>query len=689
MDPNLPVTKIKGIGEKLAETLWKLELRTLGDLVGHFPRRYEDRTRFVRIADLKDGEAATLLGKVTAVENRPTKNRLVITKVSLDDGSRVVASLVWFNQWRMKASFEKLIGKQIVAYGTVKRSHFAPEIAAPEWEAIDEDGPIDSLSVGRIVPVYGLTEGLHQNRLRRFVHDAVLACADEFLDALPERLRRARGLVGISEALKNIHFPENAEALAAARRRLAYEELLQLQLIVAERKRQGEREPGIAFAEIHQPVEDLKGVLPFSLTGAQERVIVALGQDMASPLPMNRLLQGDVGSGKTAVALAAITIAAQNGYQAAFMAPTEILAEQHLKSVRALLEELGLRVDLLTGSRPAREKAAVKERLLSGETHVVVGTHALIQEGVVFRKLGLVVIDEQHRFGVLQRAALSDKGIRPDILVMTATPIPQTLTLTVYGDLEVSILDELPPGRKPIRTHWKPRAEQDKVYAGVRQMIAQGRQAYIVCPLVEESEKLEARAATHLAEHLQTHVFPDLSVGLLHGQLKSDEKDTVMAAFRKGEHQVLVATTVIEVGVDVPNAAVIVIEDADRFGLAQLHQLRGRVGRGEHASFCVLLADPVTPLGKARLEVMCATNDGFKIAEEDLLLRGPGEFFGTRQSGLPSLKVADVLQDTDILADARADAFRLLEVDPELKHPEHTLLREAFALRNESVSALR
>jgi len=681
MDPNLPVTKLKGIGEKVAETLWKLELRTLGDLVGHFPRRYEDRTRFVRIADLKDGEAATILGKVTAVENRPTKNRLVITKVSLDDGSRVVASLVWFNQWRMKASFEKLIGKQIVAYGQVKRSRFAPELAAPEWEAIDEDGPIDSLSLGRIVPVYALTEGLHQNRVRRFVHDAVVACAEEFLDALPERLRRARGLLGISESLKNIHFPESDTALAAARRRLAYEELLLLQLLVADRKRQAAQDPGIAFADVLSPVAELKAVLPFTLTGAQDRVIAELGQDMASPLPMNRLVQGDVGAGKTAVAMAAMTIAARNGYQSALMAPTEILAEQHLKGIRTRLEELGLRVDLLTGSRPAREKAAVKERLLSGETQVVVGTHALIQEGVHFRKLGLAVIDEQHRFGVLQRAALSDKGVRPDILVMTATPIPRTLTLTVYGDLDVSILDELPPGRKPIRTHWKARDEQEKVYAGVRQMIAQGRQAYVVCPLVEESEKLEARAATHLAEHLQTHVFPDLSVGLLHGQLKSEEKDTVMAAFRKGEHQVLVATTVIEVGVDVPNAAVIVIEDADRFGLAQLHQLRGRVGRGEHASFCVLLADPATPVGKARMEIMCATNDGFRIAEEDLILRGPGEFFGTRQSGLPSLKVADVLQDTELLAEARTDAFRLLELDPALTRPEHTLLREAFDKR--------
>jgi ATP-dependent DNA helicase RecG len=400
---------------------------------------------------------------------------------------------------------------------------------------------------------------------------------------------------------------------------------------------------------------------------------------MAVPTAMNRLLQGDVGSGKTAVALAALLVAVRNGYQAAFMAPTEILAEQHFQSVRDVLENLGVRVDLLSGSRSPKEKEAARARVASGETQVAVGTHALIQEGVHFARLGFAVVDEQHRFGVLQRQALAGKGDQPDVLVMTATPIPRTLTLTVYGDLDVSILDELPPGRKAVRTHWKMSKEKPSVYEGVRKLVATGRQAYVVCPLIEESEKVQARAAGELAAHLAQHVFPEFVVGLLHGQMKGDEKEAVMRRFKAGEVHVLVSTTVIEVGVDVPNAAVMVIEDADRFGLAQLHQLRGRVGRGAHASFCILLADPKTPDGEARLQALCDTNDGFRIAEEDLRLRGPGEFYGVRQSGLSALHIADVLRDADILREARDDAFALLARDPKLARAEHRALRDAIA----------
>jgi ATP-dependent DNA helicase RecG len=682
---NRPVTALKGVGEKVAGDLARLGLLTLGDLLWHLPRRWEDRSHFVRLSDVKNGQTVLVSGKLAAVENRPTKNRLVITKVTLDDGSRAVASLVWFNQWRLKATFEKLIGRRIVAYGTVKRGYASIDIAQPEWEAIDEDGTVDSLALGRIVPIYPLTEGLSQTRLRRWIHSAVTSLAPQLPDPLPASLRKRRTLPTLSEALIGLHFPESELQRETSRRRLAYDELLGVQLLVADRRRSIAAQPGVSFADTDGPVQELRSVLPFSLTGAQERAIAEIAEDMHRPEPMNRLVQGDVGAGKTAVAMAALTIAARNGYQAALMAPTEILAEQHLKGIRTRLEELGIRVDLLTGSRPAREKRAVLERLASGETRVVVGTHALIQEGVSFQRLGLAIIDEQHRFGVLQRAALSDKGVRPDVLVMTATPIPRTLTLTVYGDLDVSILDELPPGRKPIKTHWKRLEEKAGVWEGMRKMLAQGRQGYVICPLVEESEKRQAQAAVQLAAHLEEHVFPELNVALVHGQLSSDDKDAAMERFRKNEAQVLVATTVIEVGVDVPNAAVIVILDADAFGLAQLHQLRGRVGRGEHASFCVLVADPKTSDGQKRMEALVRSSDGFVIAEEDLKLRGPGEFFGTKQSGLPSLRAADVLRDIELLREVREDALSLLATDPQMRAPELQALRETFVKRKNEV----
>ena len=544
-------------------------------------------------------------------------------------------------------------------------------------------GAVDSLSIGRIVPIYPATEGIGQKALRKLVWAALpLADAQAGVnpsavnaDPLPANLRDQRALLPRAQAVRGFHYPESNMEMEAARRRLVYDELLGMQLLLAGRKRASGRANGIAFEETAGPVAELQAVLPFTMTGAQQRVVGEIADDMRASHPMNRLVQGDVGSGKTAVAMAAMAIAARNGYQCALMAPTEILAEQHLRSLRPRLEEIGIPVDLLTGSRPAREKEAVKGRILSGETSVVVGTHALIQEGVRFARLGLAVIDEQHRFGVLQRAALAGKGENPDVLVMTATPIPRTLTLTVYGDLDVSIIDELPPGRKPIKTHAKSASEKTGIYEGVRRLIQSGRQAYVVCPLIEESEKMQARAATELAAHLTAHVFPEYKIGLLHGQMSNDEKDAVMARFRANESQVLVATTVIEVGVDVPNAAVMVIEDADRFGLAQLHQLRGRVGRGEWASFCILIADPKTPIGEKRMQVMTGTNDGFRIAEEDLRLRGPGEFYGVRQSGIPLLAIADVIRDVDVLREARADAFALIAADPTLARPENAGLR--------------
>lgn len=686
-DLSAPVTALRGVGASLSGVLAKLGIVSLLDLLRHFPVRYEDRSHFVPLRSIGDGETAVISGTVTASENRPLKNKLVITKVTLDDGDKGVATLTFFNTWRLKAVFDKLIGKPVVAYGTVKRSYGGVEMVAPEWEPVDgEPGETDSLSIGRIVPVYGATEGISQNRLRKLIYAATGQFASSATDTLPPALQARRGLVPLSVALRDVHFPPDEATRTAARRRLAYDELLLLQLLLADRKMSGKRQTGIEFADVESPLREFAGALPFTLTGAQARVLAEIAADMNSTEPMNRLVQGDVGSGKTAVAMGAMLVAVRNGYQAALMAPTEILAEQHLRNLRGVLEEnLNVRVDLLTGSVSERGKREVKERIAAGETGIVVGTHALIQDTVTFAKLGLAVIDEQHRFGVLQRAALSAKGAKdsgilrqPDILVMTATPIPRTLTLTVYGDLDVSIIDALPPGRKTIKTHWKRSSEKDGVYEGVRKVLQSGRQAFVVCPLVEESEKVQSRAATELAAHLQAHTFPEYRVGLLHGQMGSEEKDAAMNAFRAGETQVLVATTVIEVGVDVPNAAVMVIEDADRFGLAQLHQLRGRVGRGAFASFCVLVADPQNPNGVERMEVLTQTGDGFLIAEADLRLRGPGEFYGVRQSGVAGLSIADVLRDADLLADARADAFALLSDDKTLAKPENKPLREAL-----------
>jgi ATP-dependent DNA helicase RecG len=670
---------LKGVGPQVAATLEKLELRTVGDLLRHLPRRWEDRTHFRPIAEVQGGEFVTVSGKIIAATTKYPKPRVQITEVLLDDDGSAL-KLLWFNQPYLEKTFKTLqaAGKTIVAYGQARRSGWAIEMQAPEWEEIGEDG--DALSANRIVPVYPATEGIRQARLRRMM-DTVLqthgSCVEENLP--PDVILRHK-LVSAPKALRNIHFPETMADLEAARRRLIFEEFFLLQVLLALRRRANSHEArGIPFTVDPERLRaDLAEIVPFQLTGAQQRAITEIGADLSSGRAMNRLLQGDVGSGKTMVALAAMLMAVENGYQAALMAPTEILAAQHAIVLRRLLEPLGHSVELSLGSLGAKEKREVRERLESGQSRLAVGTHALIQEGVEFAKLGLVIIDEQHRFGVLQRQALAKKGQRPHILVMTATPIPRTLTLTLYGDLDVSVLDELPPGRKPITTHWKTQDKRTQVYAAAQRLLNAGDQVYIVCPLIEESEKLQAKSATQLSEHIANDVFPQYRVGLLHGQMKSDEKDSVMARFKAHELDILVSTTVIEVGIDVPNATVIIIEDADRFGLAQLHQLRGRVGRGQNASFCVLLAEPKTEVGRARMEVMTQTRDGFLIAEEDLKLRGPGEFYGTKQSGLPEFLIADILHDMDILTETRETAFQLVEEDPTLKKPANAQLRRAL-----------
>lgn len=676
---------VKGVGPRVMGILKKLNITTAKDLLYHFPRRYEDRTHFARIASLEHGETATICGVVLTADNVKTRGRLVLTKVVVDDGSGCIV-LTWFNQQYRKEQFNKLRGREVVAYGTAQIGRWGVEIGSPEIEVCSDE--TDSLSSLRIAPIYPLTEGIFQVHLRKIISGAVELYTELLEETLPEEFLDRLDLVDIQTAIRNIHFPESQESLLAARKRLVFEELFVLQLALAMRKR-GIEAPGQGIAFNIPPDLDaqLKELLPFELTGAQKRVIGEIARDMSRPMCMNRLLQGDVGSGKTAVALAAMMIAVKNGYQAAMMAPTEILAEQHYLGISNLLGDhdlMGIRVDLLTGSLKSKNRRDVTERVASGQTQIVIGTHALIQENVEFRNLGLVIIDEQHRFGVMQRAALTEKGLKPDVLVMTATPIPRTLTLTVYGDLDVSIIDELPPGRKPVKTHWKQVTERRKVYAGVRSLIEQGRQAYVVCPLIEESEKLQVQAAAELAEHLQAEIFPDLKIGLLHGGMKSDEKDTVMSAFRAGQIHILVSTTVIEVGVDVRNATVMVIEDAHRFGLAQLHQLRGRVGRGDEQSYCVMICEGNNQDSITRMTTMASTNDGFVIAEEDLKLRGPGEFYGTKQSGMPELTIADIFRDIPILEIARKEAFAIIEKDPGLSNESFAGLRKDLLKKYEA-----
>ncbi|BCW96499.1 MAG: ATP-dependent DNA helicase RecG [Fimbriimonadales bacterium] len=670
------VQYVKGVGAKLAQVLSKLNIYTLGDLLFHLPRRYEDRRRFRKIAHARVGEAITVSGKLVTVDNLKVRN-LTLTKAYLDDGSGVL-ELVWYNQPYMKDTLNKLRNSQIVAYGVIKESPYGLQMETPEWEDLPDGADPDSLlSVNRIVPIYPLTEGVRQKRMRQILWNATQH-AHLAPEVLPRSVRERVGLMPIQQAIQQIHFPDSEQAIEPARQRLVFEEFFLMQLGVGMQRQRTRQERGIAMRiDADRLNEMLHQLVPFELTNAQKRVIGEIWSDMARPHPMNRLLQGDVGSGKTIVAAAAILAAVDNQYQAAMMAPTEILAEQHYINLHRLFQPLGISVELLVGRLTSKQRQQARERIASGRGMVAVGTHALIQQEVSFARLGLAIVDEQHRFGVLQRAALRDKGVMPHVLVMTATPIPRTLTLTLYGELDVSIIDELPPGRKPVRTHWKTPEERLKVYAGVRKLIEEGRQAYVICPLIDESDKLQVRAAEEMAEHLQKDVFPDLRVGLLHGRMKPAEKEAVMEAFRAHELDILVSTTVIEVGVDVPNAAAIVIEDADRFGLAQLHQLRGRVGRSEHQSYCVLVANPKSDDGQRRMEIMTRTNNGFLIAEEDLRIRGPGEIYGTRQSGMPSFRVADLVKDMRLLEVARQEAFHLLESDPDLSRAEHAALREA------------
>lgn len=672
-----PVTALKGVGDKVSEQLSTLGADTIWDLLYIFPRRYDDYSLMKPISKLQYGEQVTIIGTIWETRARRTRTNQVIVESIISDGTANIKA-TWFNQqWLV----EKLrAGMQIVISGKVEQYLGRLVFNSPEWEPLE----IEPLKTRRIVPVYPLTKGLNSNKMRDVMKTAVSDWAPRIPDPLPANLIKKHELEELPVAVEQVHFPDTQEDLHRSRRRLAFDELFLLQLAMQGFRQQWQQTSGHPIHTDPAVMARFHSQLPFELTTAQKRVIAEINADMTTETPMNRLLQGDVGAGKTVVAAAALLQVAAAGYQAALMAPTEILAEQHFHSLQKILAPLEINLGLLTGRTSGAEREQVYAGLASGEIQMAVGTHALIQEGVVFKSLALAVVDEQHRFGVDQREALRLKGTvdgsihHPHLLTMSATPIPRSLALSLYGDLDLSILDEMPPGRQEIKTRWLPLRDRERAYQFIRRHVQEGRQAYVIYPLVEESDKIEAKAAVDDYERLQKEIFPDLRVGLIHGRLKSSEKEDVMRQFYDGQIDILVSTSVIEVGVDVPNSTIMLIEDANRFGLAQLHQFRGRVGRGEHQSYCLLIADSETDVAGARLKALEETNDGFVLAEKDLEIRGPGEFFGRRQSGLPELQMASLL-DMELLEITQKEARALFADDPTLEKPEHQLLQERVA----------
>ena len=672
------VQYVRGIGPRRAAILREAGVETLGDLLEYYPRDYLDRRNFKDIYQVgRSGDYETIQGKVVNIVDFLPRRRGApkVWKFMVYDETAVAALVAFGKRGGYMQTLLK-VGAELVVSGKFKRNYNEIQTTDFEYEILSNED-VELIHTGRIVPKYPLTSKLNQRSIRNWIKIALDEYGDSIPEVLPLEVRQRQNLIDRRTAVKQIHFPDSHQLSQTARTRLAYDELFFLELGLALRKHLWElQEQGIAFETDSELLEKFRFLLPFELTNAQKRVFDELKSDMESTRPMNRLLQGDVGSGKTVVAAMGLTIAIDSGYQGALMAPTEILAEQHYHTLNNLLSPLGLNIILLKGDMTKKEKDAALALIKNGDAHIAVGTHALIQEGVEFNNLGFVIIDEQHRFGVIQRKTLRSKGVMPDVLVMTATPIPRTLALTVYGDLNVSTIDELPPGRRKIDTRWVPEDKRQEVYQFIEEQIEKGRQAFLVYPLVEESEKLEdIKAATEMAEHFQNEIFPHLSVGLIHGRMRSAEKQDIMQSFKNGEIHILVSTTVIEVGIDVPNASIMLIEHAERFGLAQLHQLRGRVGRSSHKSYCLLIADPKNEDALRRVKIMVRTNDGFKIAEEDLLIRGPGEFFGTRQAGMPDLKVADIENDTQLLEQARDEAFKLMESDPALEDQKHQMLK--------------
>jgi ATP-dependent DNA helicase RecG len=673
LTPASEVKYLKGVGPVRAETLAARGIRTVEDLLYYTPFRYEDRTHITRIRDLVPGQTTTILGEVLTCGLMRTRKGVYIYDLAARDPSGMIRC-IWFNAVYLEKGKVFRQGQRVFFYGKVERDFYGTnnlQIVQPQFEILPENEPEggNSVEVGRVVPIYEGMANLGTRAIRRLIWTALASLGDNLPDRLPLSVREKNRLVDRAMALRQTHFPDSDQALerlcnfrTPAQVRLIFEEFFNVGAGLALRRRKAKAAQGIEFEAKASARAAIRSILPFHPTAAQKRVLKEMVDDMCSPHPMNRLLQGDVGSGKTIVAIQAAILAIENGYQVALMAPTEILATQHYLYTKALLQFLPYKIELLISARKAAEKADLKERMGKGEINLVVGTHALLEEDVAFSKLGLVVVDEQHRFGVLQRYGLIRKALNPHVLVMTATPIPRTLALTLYGDLDFSVIDELPPHRTPIETRLVEESDRTRAFEFIREKVRRGGQAYVVYPVIEEGGKLDLKPAVRMFEQLSHNVFPEFRVGLLHGRLPSEEKEDVMLRFKQGDVQILVSTTVVEVGVDVPNATVMLIEHAERFGLSQLHQLRGRIGRGSQKSHCLLVAsEKRNELAEQRLQTMIETNDGFKIAEIDLRLRGPGEFFGTRQWGIPAFRIGNLIRDQEILEWAKREASSFVE----------------------------
>lgn len=674
-----PVTAIKSIGPEKSRKLSRLGILTVKDLIEHFPRDYEDRSQVVPISEIKLNEENTFRGRVRGIPEDMRVKNLRIVRARIEDSTGGIVA-VWYNQPYMKKAFKE--GAEYIFTGKAVRKYNNIEIQSPEFEIVSK-GSI--LSGGRIVPVYSSTSGISQKMLRSIIKDTLDYAGNQIHDFIPTSIRKKYKLCDRNYAVSNIHFPESNESFFIARRRLVFEELFMLQTALLKMKSSVNKgKSGIVFKNINCAKEILNA-LPFELTDAQKKVMREIVNDIKSGKSMNRLVQGDVGSGKTAVALVTAFIAIRNGYQSALMAPTEVLAGQHYEFISKILDSLGIKTVLLTGSLKKKEKEKALELIKSGEAKMVIGTHAVIQENVEFQKLGMVITDEQHRFGVRQRGTLSEKGENPHVLVMTATPIPRTLALILYGDLDISIIDHLPPGRQKIDTLSVNSSYHERIYSFIRKEVDRGRQVYIICPMIDENDKLDVQDVTTYTEKLKNEIFSDYSVECMHGKIKPQKKQEIMEEFAKNNINILVSTTVIEVGINVPNATIMMIENAERFGLAQLHQLRGRVGRGSEKSYCILVCDSKSKVAKERMNMMTKSSDGFEISEMDLKLRGPGEFFGTRQHGLPEMKIANLYKDMNILKEAQKASLEIMNMDIE-NDDEYKLLKmeldKAFQVEN-------